>query len=58
MTLKDEHPRSAGVQYATGEGQRNGTRMNEVARPKWKQCLVWMCLIVKIKSAVIKNNIT
>ena len=23
MTLKDEHPRSVGAQYATGEEQRN-----------------------------------
>ena len=40
MTLKDESPRSEGVQYATGEERRrtvNSPRKNEVAEPKWKQ---------------------
>ena len=37
MTLKDESPRSEGVQYATGEEQRtttNSFRRNEVAGPR------------------------
>ena len=29
MTLKDEPPRSAGAQHATGEEQRNSSRSNE-----------------------------
>ena len=33
-TLKDELPRSAGVQYATGEEWRNNTRKNEGMEPK------------------------
>ena len=40
MTLKDELPRSVGAQYATGEEQRNSSRRNEEAEPKWKQCPV------------------
>ena len=36
MTLKDELPRSVGAQYATGEEQRNSSRRNEEAEPKWK----------------------
>ena len=36
-TLKDELPRSVGAQYATGEEQRNSSRKNEEAEPKWKQ---------------------
>ena len=43
ITPKDESPRSEGVQYATGEEWRRTTsspRKNEVAGPKWKQCLV------------------
>ena len=39
-TLKDELPRSVGVQYATGEEQRvitNSSRKNEAAGPKQKQ---------------------
>ena len=37
MTLKDELPRLVGDQYATGEEQRNSSRRNEEAEPKWKQ---------------------
>ena len=33
---EDEPPRSEGVQYSTGEEQRNSSRENEEARPKWK----------------------
>ena len=40
MTLKDELPRLVGVQYATGEEQRNSSRKNEEAEPKWKECPV------------------
>ena len=37
MTLKDELPRTVDVQYAAGEEQRNSSRRNEEAEPKWKQ---------------------
>ena len=40
MTLKDEHPRPVGAQYATGEEWRNNTRKNEEMEPKQKQRLV------------------
>ena len=43
MTLEDEPPRSGDVQYAIGEEQRtitNGSRKNEDAEPKRKQCPV------------------
>ena len=38
MTMKDELPRSVGVQYATREEQRNSSRKNEAAglRQKWR----------------------
>ena len=36
MTLKDELPRSVGVQYATGEEWRNNSRKNEEMESKWK----------------------
>ena len=39
-TLKDELPRLVGVQYATGEEQRNSSRKNEEIVPKQKQCPV------------------
>ena len=40
MTLKDEHPRLVGTQYATGQEWRNNIRKNEEMEPKQKQCLV------------------
>ena len=40
MTLKDELPRLVGVQYATGEEQRNRCRRNEEAEQKRQQCPV------------------
>ena len=36
-TLKDELPKSAGVQYTTGEQWRNNLRKNEELEPKQKQ---------------------
>ena len=39
-TLKDEPSRSAGVQYAPGEEQRNSPRRNNEVQPKQKQRLV------------------
>jgi len=36
MILEHEPPRSVGVQYATGEKQKNSSRKNEEAEPKWK----------------------
>ena len=33
-------PRSADVQYATGEEPGNNSRKNEGMEPKWKQCPV------------------
>ena len=36
-TLKDEPPRSVGVQYATGDQWRNNSRKNEETEPKQKQ---------------------
>ena len=36
-TLKDEHPRLVGAQYATGDQWRNNSRKNEGMEPKKKQ---------------------
>jgi len=33
-TLKDEHPRLVGAQYATGNQWRNNSRKNEEMEPK------------------------
>ena len=40
MTLRDELPRSVGVQYTMAEEQRNCSRKNKEAEPKLKQCPV------------------
>ena len=40
MTVKDELPRLAGAQYATGEEWRDSSRKNEEAESKRKQCSV------------------
>ena len=37
MTLKDEFPRSVGVQCATGEERRNSSTKKEEAEQKQKQ---------------------
>ena len=37
MILKDELPRLVGVQYASGEEQRNSSRKKEGMEPKQKQ---------------------
>ena len=40
VTLKDELPRSVGVQYATGDQWRSNFRKNEGMEPKPKQYLI------------------
>ena len=37
LTWKAELPRLVGTQYAIGQEQRNSSRRNEEAKPKWKQ---------------------
>ena len=39
-TLKDDLPRSADTQYATGDQSRNNSRKNEEMEPKQKKHLV------------------
>ena len=51
--------RSEGVEYATGEEWRAITkisRKNEAAGPKQNDAQLWMCLMMKIESDVVKNN--
>ena len=35
--MKEEHPRSVGAQYATGDQWRTNSRKNEETEPKQKQ---------------------
>ena len=51
---------SLSLSHATEKEQgavTNSSRKNEVAEPKQKQCWVVMCLVVKVKSYAVKNNI-
>ena len=56
LTLKDKLPRSIGAQYATGEEQRKdpeGMRLSQSGN----NAHLWMCLVVKVNSDAVKNNI-
>ena len=57
MTLKEELPRSLGAQYATGEEWRNNSRKNEEMEPKKNNTLLWMSLVLEVKSDAVKSNI-
>ena len=56
-TLKDEHPRLVGAQYATGDQWRNNSRKNEGMEPKQKQHPVVDVLVIEVRSEVVKSNI-
>ena len=59
MTQEDEPPRSEDVQYATGKEQRaitNSFRKNETGQTR-NNAQLWKCLVVKVNSDAIKNNI-
>ena len=56
-TLKDEFPRSVGVQYATGDQWRNNSRRNEGMEPKQKQYPVVDVTDKEAKSNAVKSNI-
>ena len=46
--LKEEHPRSVGAKYATGDQWRNNSRKNEGIEPKQKQYLVVDVTVVDV----------
>ena len=58
--LEGELVRLRGVQYTTGEEQRaitNSSRKNEAAGQSRNNTQLWMCLMVKVKSYAVNNNI-
>ena len=57
MTPEDESPRSEGVQYATGEEWINSTRRIKRLGQSRNDAQLWKCLVVKVKSNAVKNNI-
>ena len=57
--LKEKLPRSVGAQYADGEewnGEITPERMKRLSQ-SGNNVQVWLCLVVKVKSAAVKNNI-
>ena len=59
MTPEDESPRLKGVQNDTGEEWRVLTaspRKNETAVQSGTDAQVWMCLVLREKSDVVKNS--
>ena len=55
--LKEELPRSAGAQYATGDQWRNNSRKNEGMEPKKNNTQLWMRLVIEARSDAVKSNI-
>ena len=55
IPLKDQLPRLVGAQYATREEWRYNSRKNEEMEPKWNSALLWMWLIMEVKSDVVKS---
>ena len=55
--LKEEHPRSVGAQYATGDQWRNNSRKDEKTEPKQKQHPVLDVTDDGRKVNAVKNNI-
>ena len=58
MTGKDELPWLVGAQYATGEEQRNSSRGMKRLSQSGNNTQLGMCLVVKVKSDAVNNNIT
>ena len=58
MTLKDELPRSVGIQYATEiSGEITPERMKRWSQSR-NSTQLWMGLVMEAKSNAIKSNIT
>ena len=55
--LKEEFPRLVSAHYATGDQWRNNSRKNEGMDPNKNNTQLWVCLVVKVKSDAVKNNI-
>ena len=54
-TLKEEHPRSVGAQYATGDQWRNNSSKNEGMETKQKQHPVVDMTVIEARSNAIKR---
>ena len=57
MTLKNEYPRLVGAQHAIKEEQKYTSRKKEEDEPTQNNTQLWVCLVVKVKSDALKNDI-
>ena len=44
------------ILYATGDQWRNNSRKNEEMEPKKNNTLLWMSLVLEVKSDAVKSN--
>ena len=61
MTLDESLPRSESVRYATGEEWRKLLITTEIMKrlgQSGNDAQLWMCLVVKVNSDAVNNNIT
>ena len=57
MTWENEPPGQQGSYFAIGKEPRNGSRKMKTLGQSRNDTHLWMCLVVKVKSDAIKNNI-
>ena len=58
--MEDEPPQSSGVQYAVVKEWRAFTSISRKMKQQGQRgnnMQLWMCLVVKVKSDAVKNNI-
>ena len=56
-TLKDEHPRSVGAQYAFGDQWRNNSRRMKGWSQSKNNTQLWMRTVIEARSDAVKSNI-
>ena len=56
-TLKDKLPRSVGAQHATRESEEMASEGMKRPNQSSNNALLWVCLMVTVKSNYVKNNI-
>ena len=57
LTLEDESRRTVCVQYTTGEEGEIALEKMTVLGQSRSYAQLWMCLVVKVKPDVVRNNI-
>ena len=57
MMLKDELHRSIGTQYTTEKSREIAPEGMKSLSQSRNNAQLWMCLVVKVKSDAVKNNI-